>query len=104
MACMSISHPQELTLLMLLALQLSVKGHWNWNSTLEERTQQYQLVTDHAQAFRDITPGGGAYFVSPLHGSQNDLSLTSINCRMRAMYTNLTTRTHTGAITTPFCS
>ncbi|KAI0938398.1 hypothetical protein AcW1_001860 [Taiwanofungus camphoratus] len=41
---------------------LSVKGHWNWNSTLEERTEQYQLVTDHAQAFRDITPGSGAYF------------------------------------------
>ncbi|KAK7689560.1 hypothetical protein QCA50_007352 [Cerrena zonata] len=41
---------------------LSVKGQFNFNSTLEERKFQYSEVARHIQAFRDITPGSGAYF------------------------------------------
>ncbi|KAH9948031.1 FAD-binding domain-containing protein [Amylocystis lapponica] len=41
---------------------LSVKGQFEWNSTLAERTQVYARVSEHVDAFRTITPGSGSYF------------------------------------------
>ncbi|EMD34723.1 hypothetical protein CERSUDRAFT_116916 [Gelatoporia subvermispora B] len=41
---------------------LSISSRFNWNSTIEERTQTYQTVHDHIEAFREITPDSGAYF------------------------------------------
>ncbi|KZT68409.1 isoamyl alcohol oxidase [Daedalea quercina L-15889] len=41
---------------------LSVHGDWVWNSAAEYIADQYEVVTQHIQAFRDITPDSGAYF------------------------------------------
>ncbi|PCH44707.1 FAD-binding domain-containing protein [Wolfiporia cocos MD-104 SS10] len=41
---------------------LSIHSEWVWNSTVEYIAEQYTAVTQHAQLFRDITPGSGAYF------------------------------------------
>ena len=43
---------------------LSVKWQFSYNDTLAERTAGYETLTAHAQKFRDLTPGSGAYFVS----------------------------------------
>ncbi|OBZ78306.1 hypothetical protein A0H81_02659 [Grifola frondosa] len=63
---------------------LSVKSQFTFNSTLEERTAVYQTVSDHIQAFRDITPGSGAYFnegdvYEPDHDSPTG-AITILDC------------------------
>jgi hypothetical protein len=43
--------------------QLGLNGRIFFNSTLQERQSEYEAVSQHAQAFRDLTPGSGSYFV-----------------------------------------
>ena len=80
---------------------MSVKGQFTFNSTLEEKTNQYQQVTSHIQPFRDITPGGGAYFVRFFFNYYRSGSsgLFVVN-RMKAMFTNQTMNNHIGVLKT----
>lgn len=62
--CFSPHSSKIMSILITKLRQLSVKGQFNFNSTLEEKKAQYIEVSRHIQAFRDITSGSGAYFVS----------------------------------------
>ena len=79
---------------------LSVKWQFQYNDTLADRTAGYQTLSAHIQKFRDLTPDGGAYFVS-INLVMLCVALTSLRgCRTKATCTSPTTRIPIGARTT----
>lgn len=45
--------------------QVITVNHWLYNATLADRKASYDATTAAIKPLRDLTPGGGAYHVSP---------------------------------------
>ena len=100
----SISHPNATSAVRLnIPIQLIyTNGRFLFNSTLDDRRSQYAQVDQHMQAFRDLTPGSGAYFVR-LSSQDRGVLYSSSRVRMKPMCTSLIMNSRSGDPTMNDC-
>ena len=60
------------------------RWQFQYNDTLADRTTKYQTLSANIQKFRNLTPDGGAYFVS-IHHAMSCVALMLLRgCRTKA--------------------